>query len=108
MSIFVNPVEGRIRSGWRLLLQLVVMIVLFVVVGLPVSYLPLEGPETGVLAGLIAIPLSVWIAARAFDRRPSPPDFKGTENKRSSLPGVQLLENPTNFCINLRIHGLSA
>src|SRR5690606_23240921 len=45
-------------------------IALSIVVGLLVRLLPLESLAFGVVAGAIVTPLSVWIAALAFDRRP--------------------------------------
>lgn len=65
--IFVS-VDGRIRAGWRLLLQLALS-VLFII---PVQYLAAfaGGRNIQILAGGVAITLAVWAAGTMLDKRP--------------------------------------
>ncbi len=77
--LFVDPSEPRLRTGWRLFLQITLLFFLIgavsAVLFLPVSALeplfpglPLRGMIPN-LAAFIAIPLSVWLARRYLDRR---------------------------------------
>ncbi len=75
--IFISPEEPRLRAGWRLTLQSLLLFALFLVFSLPVElffYLkPLDNPYLqqllSGLATLVAITLSVYLARRWFDRR---------------------------------------
>jgi len=75
--IFISPEEPRLRAGWRLTLQSLLLFALVIVFSLPVElsfYLkPLDNPYLqqllSGLATLIAITLSVYLARRWFDRR---------------------------------------
>jgi uncharacterized protein len=92
-SFFINPQEGRLRAGWRLLLQLILffggLIVVNLIIGLGAgAVMALMGAEfqvqqllvqiishplarmVGALTSLVVILLSYWITARWLDRRP--------------------------------------
>ncbi len=66
-SLFVSP-DGRIRAGWRLLMQLVLALLLYI----PLSLLASQfgGQNMQIIAFGMAVTLSVWIAGLAFDKRP--------------------------------------
>lgn len=70
MNIFRNPDENRLRAGWRLLLQLVVM---FFFVGLGTYLVPFiyddPGRMANVVPSFIGTLISIWIAARILDNR---------------------------------------
>lgn len=71
MNIFQNPREHRLRAGWRLLLQFIVLIVISGVVNIGIYYLsPQTNVLIAVLAQFIGVVGSIWIAARYFDKRP--------------------------------------
>jgi len=67
---FYNREEERIRAGWRLLLQLVVMAILLIGLNYLVA---LVIPNPGFLGtttiSLVGFTLSIWIAARFLDGR---------------------------------------
>ena len=80
---FFNAQERRLRAFWRLLLQLVLFVIIVLIIGrLTLGVFSLLGGETEVLAesaiafaagigtSLVAAVISVWLAARFFDRRP--------------------------------------
>ncbi len=68
MNIFFNHSEFRIRAGWRIAFQMIIMegiaFVLYLITG---SYT--RGIAETVLIMAIAAILSVWLSARYFDRR---------------------------------------
>ncbi len=66
-TIFVSP-DGRIRAGWRLLMQLVLALLLYIPLSLVASQL--GGQNLQIIAFGMAVTLSVWIAGMAFDKRP--------------------------------------
>jgi membrane protease YdiL (CAAX protease family) len=77
-AVFISPGEPRLRAGWRLLLQTILLMVIAFSVGLPISllsYIPgLEIPEElnlviNQVIQIIAITLSVYLARRFLDRR---------------------------------------
>lgn len=77
-AVFISPGEPRLRAGWRLLLQTILLMVIAFSVGLPISllsYIPgLEIPEELILVinqviQIIAFTLSVYLARRFLDRR---------------------------------------
>jgi len=75
--IFITPAEPRLRAGWRLTLQSLLLLVLVFVFSLPVElffyFKPLTNPYLQQLFSgmgvLIAVTLSVYLARRWFDRR---------------------------------------
>jgi len=77
--IFISPDEPRLRAGWRLLLQTILLAGIYFFVGIPVSLLSFI-PGLNLSGGLfliisqvveiIAITLSVFLARRFFDKRP--------------------------------------
>ena len=73
--IFLSPEETRLRTGWRLLLQTILLVVLVVllslVVYLPASAfgLPVDSLLFGQINEFITISLSVFLARRFLDRR---------------------------------------
>ncbi len=67
-SVFVNPGDGRPRAGWRLALQVFVLILLLTFWQVALSGWPGSGHLLYIVYGGI-ITLSVWIAASLFDRR---------------------------------------
>ncbi len=78
-QVFVSPDERRLRAGWRLVLQSIVLLILLTLVSIAVLIisfvlrldLNLLQPLAlvNLLPTTIAMTLSVWIARRLFDRR---------------------------------------
>jgi membrane protease YdiL (CAAX protease family) len=75
-KIFLSPTELRLRLGWRLLAQLILLGLLMFVFTLPVGVLIFLfglSQETLLLIGqvvsVVAVTLSVFLARRLFDRR---------------------------------------
>jgi len=70
MNIFQNPHENRLRAGWRLLLQFILLILISGIINLGIYYL---SPQTNVLIAVLAqfagVVGSIWIAARYLDKR---------------------------------------
>ena len=78
-NIFLSPDEPRLRAGWRLVIQTILLIALAFCAGIPISLLflipGLELPDGLFLAlnqviELIAITGSVFLAVRFLDKRP--------------------------------------
>lgn len=73
-QIFLSPEEPRLRAGWRLLIQTVLMFVLGTVLGILANLLGLldqvTTPVWGQVFNFIIITASVYIARRWLDRRP--------------------------------------
>jgi hypothetical protein len=76
--IFLSPAPRRLRAGWRLLIQTIVMLALFVILGIPLAILifilhgDLSGPAylmTSTLIELPAVTISVFLARRLLDRQ---------------------------------------
>ncbi len=76
--IFISPDEPRLRAGWRLLLQSILLLGIVFFIGLPISLLSfipglsLSGELFLILnqvIELVAITLSVFLARRFLDRR---------------------------------------
>ena len=75
--IFISPAEPRLRAGWRITLQSLLLFALLLVFSLPFElffyFIPLGNPYLqqlfSGLAALIAITLSVYLARRWLDRR---------------------------------------
>jgi uncharacterized protein len=69
MNIFIHESEGRLRAGWRLLMQFVVAAIAGISLWYPISWLGLGVEATGVLTNGVAIILSIAIIGRFVDRR---------------------------------------
>ncbi len=72
--IFFSPEESRLRAGWRLLLQSILLGLFFCVMSFPVMWFGPGQTETWVfgffaLAECFAITISVFYARRFFDKR---------------------------------------
>ena len=72
MNIFVNPDDQRLRAGWRIILQLLLFMLL--VTGLMIANSVLASGGSlklydALLMGFAGV-MSVWVAARAWDKRP--------------------------------------
>lgn len=65
--IFVSG-DGRIRAGWRLLMQLVLTVLVYIPFHLVAS--EFGGQNLQIIAGGVAVTLAVWAAGHAFDKRP--------------------------------------
>ncbi len=71
--IFWNAEEARLRAGWRLLLQVALLLLIQIVITAPFALL--MGPESmlasniSMLTVLAGFFLSVWLAGRFLDRR---------------------------------------
>ena len=72
-KVMVNPAEERLRSGWRLSAQLLLLVVITAVFALPALAVMAVWPDLTGLALILAngfpIVASVIIARRLFDRR---------------------------------------
>jgi|SRR5271157_2321428 len=73
-TIFISPSEPRLRAGWRLLIQTIVLIILSGVAGLifyfiPPSLILSSSLLIGELAELFAFAGSIYIARRFLDKR---------------------------------------
>ncbi len=74
-NIFISPSEPRLRSGWRLLCQFLIMFFVIAFLGSMLYFLSQATPALaflgdGFFIGVVAYTLSVYIARRWFDRRP--------------------------------------
>lgn len=75
--LFLTPGERRLRAGWRLAGQFVLMVALLGIVGVPLGMLTTLFPEASGFTRLmlataisfVAIVLSIFIARRRLDRR---------------------------------------
>jgi membrane protease YdiL (CAAX protease family) len=77
-TVFIAPDEPRLRAGWRLLIQTVLMIALSICAGIPLALLlsnpDIELPDGVFLAlnqvlEIFAVTLSVYLARRFLDKR---------------------------------------
>jgi uncharacterized protein len=77
-NIFLSPDEPRLRAGWRLVIQTILLIVLALCAGIPLGLLllipDLDLPDGAFLAlnqvvSIFAITLSVYLARRFLDKR---------------------------------------
>lgn len=73
-NIFITPGEPRLRSGWRLLCQFLIMFFVIAFVGSFLFFLSQASPALAFLGdqffiGVIAYTLSVYVARRWFDCR---------------------------------------
>jgi uncharacterized protein len=66
-TIFVST-DGRIRAGWRLLMQLVLSLLVYI----PLSLIAAQfgGQRMQMVAFGAAVTIAVWMAGKAFDKRP--------------------------------------
>ncbi len=72
--IFLSPEEPRLRAGWRLLVQFILVQVVAIIIGIPITILYLIVPAIdffllNLIVSTIAVPISVYIARRFIDRR---------------------------------------
>ncbi len=69
---FWNPHEKRLRAAWRLMLQVVFLVIASMVAGIPAVLLGLsfDGLAVGAVISAVAFPVSIWLAAGLLDRRP--------------------------------------
>lgn len=77
-NVFLSPEEPRLRAGWRLLIQTILLIVLSFCVGIPIgllAFIPGIDLSGGLFLALnqvieiIAVTLSVFLARRFLDKR---------------------------------------
>jgi len=74
-TIFLSPDEPRLRAGWRLLIQTILMVIIGIPLGLVFLLLPAEMKTAGrglvlsQIAEWIVITASVYLARRFLDRR---------------------------------------
>ena len=99
-QIFLSPEEPRLRAGWRLVIQTVLMFLLGTVLGIVASLLGLldlvSSPFWGQILNFMVITGSVYIARRWLDRRSF--ESLGLTLDRRTLPdllvgiGIPLLQ----------------
>ena len=71
MNIFTNEKENRLRAGWRLVLQFIVMIVVLFLGGFFFQLiLPASLTITSVVPFFLGVIVSIWVAASYLDKRP--------------------------------------
>ncbi len=78
--IFISATEARLRAGWRLLIQTVLMMILFVIIGVLLSFVSeifsgsSVSPESDLFLGqiieFVVFLISIYIARRLLDKRP--------------------------------------
>ncbi len=69
MNIFTNESEGRLRAGWRLILQIVVALLIIIPVGALAQVMGLNSEYLGLFATASGIVLSIALVGRFVDRR---------------------------------------
>ncbi len=70
--VFLSPNEPRLRAGWRLLLQTMLLFILAIIIGILAGFLGLSGGAVSVfdqIFNFILITGSVYIARRWLDKR---------------------------------------
>ncbi len=76
--IFLSPGEPRLRAGWRLLIQTVLLIVLMLLIGIPVGLIAflVHGDISGTayfiansFVELLGVTLSIYLARKLLDKR---------------------------------------
>ncbi len=72
--IFISPSEPRLRAGWRLLIQTLLLIIISIGIGIATYLMPRKLDPTsilliGELAELIAFAGSIYVARRFLDKR---------------------------------------
>lgn len=71
MNIFFNENEQRLRAGWRLLLQFILMVVITGIGAVGAQFFfPGSLMLVSTAASFIGITASIWIAAHYLDKRP--------------------------------------
>jgi len=71
MNIFVNKKEQRLRAGWRILVQFIMMFLISGLVLFGTQYLWRSSLSLAVaFPSFVGILISVWLAARFLDKRP--------------------------------------
>jgi membrane protease YdiL (CAAX protease family) len=74
--VMISPAEARLRAGWRLVLQVLFMVILAVLIGMPAGWLAFAaGLDTndllfGQAIQWMVVTASVFLAVRWLDRRP--------------------------------------
>ena len=77
-KLFLSPHEPRLRAGWRLAIQTLLLVALFIFAGIPISLLytlfrfkitSVTSLALSTLINLIAFTISVFLARRFLDRR---------------------------------------
>jgi len=73
-TIFISPSEPRLRAGWRLLIQTILLILLGIAAGfvyffLPTNFVSSSSLLVGELAELFAFIGSIYIARKLLDKR---------------------------------------
>lgn len=72
-NILKSPVEPRLRSGWRMLAQLLLMFLIMLFASIPAFAVMVFWPKFAdlslILGNGVPVVLSVYIARRVFDRR---------------------------------------
>jgi membrane protease YdiL (CAAX protease family) len=72
--VFLSPEERRLRAGWRVLVQYILLSLIAIIVAIPFSVLLFLFPDfdfflLNFIVSVITVPLSVFIARRFVDRR---------------------------------------
>jgi uncharacterized protein len=77
-NIFISPNEPRLRAGWRLAIQTILMLALMVILGIPAEIIASLAPQNSsdalfiilnVGVELVAFAGSIYLARRFLDRR---------------------------------------
>jgi hypothetical protein len=73
-NIFLSPEERRLRAGWRVLVQYILLSLIAFFIGIPFSIILILIPDfdfflLNFIVSVIVVPLSVFIARRFIDRR---------------------------------------
>jgi uncharacterized protein len=70
-NIFISPTELRLRAGWRLLIQTILLIILAILAGRFLSWKPIADSRIRLreLAELFVFVVSVYLARRFLDQR---------------------------------------
>ncbi|HSG26197.1 MAG TPA: type II CAAX endopeptidase family protein [Anaerolineales bacterium] len=107
--LLINPEEARLRSGWRLLAQFLLLILITIVFALPaLAVMDLWPNLTGValiLSNGFPIVVSVFIARRLFDKRSveSLGLRLGRQAGRDVLVGIGIAAFQTGFVFVLQL-----
>lgn len=71
MNIFINDNENRLRAGWRILFQFAIMMLIYTTIAVGLNMIISGSLIVASVAPLfIGVIVSVWLAARYFDKRP--------------------------------------
>ncbi len=69
MNILMNETEGRLRAGWRLILQVVVALILIILAGVLAPVFGLNADYMGLAVTAFGITASIVLVGRFVDRR---------------------------------------